>query len=731
MLQYMRNFKISFISLFIMSIFFSLTIKSNNIPENILLKKNKITIIFSDKEPAPLKIALKALQKDFENVMGFNPLVKSKLDNDNSQTAIVIVNMASGAVKAPVDKGKKLKGFESHRVYADSKTNRIYLEGYDLRGTIYAIYTFSEKILCIPPLHYWASWVPVKMDSIKVSANTDFFFKSPQVRYRAFLTNDEDYFTPWRKAADGYENIWLETALRLKFNTVETSNSIKPGYKMSEDAYRINRYGMVLTSHHTNGLNTSFNSWEAYWKEVRKIEPPKLLLSNELAIRDFFKYNAETVQKSGIENLWTLAFRGKGDQPFWSVFEDAPAGDKERAEVINKMLQIQLDDIKEVTGNPNPYVRLTYYDELADLLSKGFLKPPVSENMIWTYCSGRRDHYPYDDIVNFDTNKPVKLGYYMNFQFTSTGAHVAPAEGSWKMEFNYRFVNSKSPLYFSVINAGNIREFVLEISANAKMLWDYDSYNSDQFMLDYAKQYFGTKYANDIAQLYKDYYYSFWVQKKSVFPGLDRQFIFQDLRYARVFDQISEKFYITGTPIDLNPLREIGYERIPGRSFRIDLKDNHSENQVEAILKGLELSISKFESVSARCSEMMLKLDQDKQTFFDDNLRLYSYYMTHLSKSLYCFLTAYKNQANNDILIRNLNLSDFEIEHAQQYLLEGEHGIFSSWYTDSFPLTKIKKSLQKLKEEALLRRAKPIRWGLVQNETPFSNLAVTNLPDKD
>ena len=41
----------------------------------------------------------------------------------------------------------------------------------------------------------------------------------------------------------------------------------------------------------------------------------------------------------------------------------------------------------------------------------------------------------------------VKLGYYMNFGFASTGAHVAPAESPWKMEFNYRYVNNKAPLY--------------------------------------------------------------------------------------------------------------------------------------------------------------------------------------------------------------------------------------------------------------------------------------------
>ena len=42
-----------------------------------------------------------------------------------------------------------------------------------------------------------------------------------------------------------------------------------------------------------------------------------------------------------------LLYRGIGDQPYWAAFEDAPVGEKERAEVINRMLRIQLDMIKK------------------------------------------------------------------------------------------------------------------------------------------------------------------------------------------------------------------------------------------------------------------------------------------------------------------------------------------------------------------------------------------------
>ena len=678
-------------------------------PDAVVLDSGQFRIVFSGQEPGPLKIALEAFRKDFANVMGAAPTVANEMDGDRSQPEIVIINRASGGLAPPSDKARPLDGFESHRIYADAENNRIYLDGNDHRGAIYAMYTFSEEFLGVPPLYHWTSWVPVRKNRITVPADSDIFFKSPQVRYRTLLPGDQDFFNPWKDASEEHQNIWLETTLRLKLNTVEGYTTIQPGYGMRDYARLIDKYGLVLTSHHTSGLNTSFSTWRDYWRVVRNMEPPEYRLANRQAILDFFRHNAETVQESGIENLWSVAFRGERDQPYWAIFEDAPADDKDRAEVINEMLQIQLDLVKEVTGNPEPYARITFYDEIADLLSKGYLRPPEGENMIWTFVAARRDPYPYDDLVQFDPAKPVKLGFYMNFGFASTGAHVAPAEGPWKMEFNYRYINDKSPLYFTVVNVGNMREFLLELSAHAAMMWDYESYDTDRFVEEYSARYFGAEHAPAIARLYRDFYDAYWQPKPTEFEGMERQFLFQDLRYARVFDHVLERpFFQDGGP-DPNPLHEIGYERMPGRTFRIDLEHNDADNQVDAILNGMQKTIPRFESVAARSSEMLLQLDDDKRTFFNDNLRVFSYYMTHLSKTMYHFMYAYKHQADTDVLVRNLDLAYIEAVRAQQYLHEAQHGVFSTWYSDAEPLArtfqidKLQETLVRLKQQALER----------------------------
>lgn len=149
-----------------------------------------------------------------------------------------------------------------------------------------------------------------------------------------------------------------------------------------------------------------------------------------------------------------------------------------------------------------------------------------------------------------------------------------------------------------------------------------------------------------------------------------------------------EVYYSSDVELNMNPLHKIGYESVPGRTFRIDFEHNQSTNQVDAMLYGMKKTIPKFEAVAAACSKIMFRLDEDKQPFFNDNLRLYSYYMTHLSRTLYHYVYAYKNQATKDVLIRNLDLAYMEAIRAQQYLIDGQHGIFSTWYSNADPLSR-------------------------------------------
>ena len=634
-----------------------------------VLKAGNFRLVVADEECGPVRLAAETLCRDFEKVMRYRPEISSA--TDGSGVTVVVVNEATSSPLRSLSSLRTLDGFESHRIYCDPEEGRVYLHGKDMRGTIYAIYTFSERFLEVPPLWYFSSWEPQLKDEVSVDAGYDCFVKSPQVRYRAWFPNDTDLFTPWRKLSRDNDELWLETMLRLKLNTVELEATVTyPDYKLNSQAALLRKYGLILTSHHHVACNNNLKNWGGYWRKVRGVEPPKLLLANEAALREVWEYSVETVCRNEQENLWQISFRGIGDQPFWAAFADAPKDDRERAEVINRMIRIQLEIIKKATGERDPFVRMTFYDELSDLLAKGYLKPPTGENMLWTFVAGRRDHYPYDDLVAFDAARKVKLGYYMNLQFTSTGAHLAAAEGPWKMEANYRYVNSRGPLTFSVVNAGNLREFVMEMAANARMMWNMDTYDTDAFLREFCAQYFGERFADEVARLYRDYYYAYWRQKPSEFAGMDRQYIFQDLRYARVFDQIGHRF----RDFSPNPLRDIGFERVPGRTFRID-----GGNQVDSLIKGTGEAAVRFGEVARRCDSLMERLPEQSRRFFRDNLSAPCRYMEALSHSLHSFVLAYKER-NADKRKVCLATSLEALQRARDALYETQEGVFATWY---------------------------------------------------
>ena len=656
---------------------------------NLVIERENAWIRVPASEKSQVMLAVQALQKDFKKVMNFTPAIVQS-EQTREGVRIVVVNDENSDGRALISNPRELDDFESHRVYVDATSNSIVLHGKDMRGTIYAIYSFSERILGVPPLWYWCSWEPEVKEQIQMPADYDYFCPSPQVRYRAWFPNDEDLFIPWRRKSTDNNERWLETMLRLKLNTVEYTATVTNSGTLNNEALLYKKYGLVLTSHHMIALNNSFSNWDSYWKNVRGMTPPTLSVNDLNSLKEFWQFSINAVLNSGVENLWQIAFRGKTDQPFWEIFSDAPSSDAERGRIISEMVKIQYDMICQSTGDPNPFVRMTFYDEISSLLAKGYITPPVATNMLWTFVAGRRDHYPFDDIVQWQNTDNVQLGYYMNLQFYSTGAHLAPAEGPWKMEDNYRYVQSKGKQTFSVVNAGNVREFLMEMAANAAMMWNSDTYSTNDFLLQYCKQYFGEEHAQEIANLYHDFYYAYWCQKKSDFPrGFDRQYIFQDLRHERAIKQINDKW----NSYTANPLSDIGYESIPGRSFRIE-----GSSQVDSIIAGTAREMVAFSDVANRCDAIINQIPAAQRTFFYDNLSAYAHYMSHVSACLHYFTLAYKSKTNR---YDNLALSLEEMKAAKKALTDSQHDIFSTWYAsdDKFAMNAKIEMIQKRLEE--------------------------------
>lgn len=640
------------------------------------------SIYINDTSSVALNTTLEILQRDLKIVLGRAAVIKTNIEEvENSSNTLVIIN---GEADNITNIGM-LEGFEQHKLFI--KDDNLVLQGSDLRGTLFAIYTFSEKFLGIKPLWFWASQNIPKKQSIEIPQNFNYDSGEPYVKYRTWFPNDQDMFDPWREKGKINNEILYETLLRLKLNTLEIEKSIdysEPG-KITDRAKLLKNYGLIMTFHHHSPMNSKLSDWEKYWKMMGKKGSPKFKLSFSEELAEFWRYNVKTLVDHGIDDvIWGINFRGNGDRPFWLTFEDSPESMEDRAKVINNMVNKQLEILKEVTGSKDPLTRMIFYDEISDLLAEGLLKIPEGKNVIWNYVAARRDHFPNEDIRSINLADSVKLGYYLNLQFTSTGSHLVQAEGPWKMERNYRYVDSKNaePVSFSVVNAGNIREHVLTLSANADMLWNFNNYNTDQFLAQFSSTYFGDEHKEAIVRLYEEYFNAYWNQKKNDLKEFPRQYIFHDLRYKQVVKQLSNKF---DESVDMNPLEDYSWEQLPNRTFRIVPEDHGTSNQMEALIKGTEESFAKFSTAAKKADLIYSKLKEEEKTFFNDNIRMPAHFMMHLNETVNSFCRAYiynSENGSNDQRALLVNKAYESALKAREILFEAEHGKFDTWYSE-------------------------------------------------
>ena len=362
------------------------------------------------------------------------------------------------------------------------------------------------------------------------------------------------------------------------------------------------------------------------------------------------------------------------------------------------MLQAQVDVVKEVTGDPAPNLRATFYNEGSTFLATGLLHPPAEPTLIWNFVAARRDHFPAEDLRNLKSSPKRPIGYYLNFQFTSTGSHLAPAEGPWKMAANYRIVDAAGtePLAFSVVNAGNIREHLVELSANAAMMWRFKEFDADAFLQSFCARYYGADRAADLARLYRDYYQAYWTQKRPDIPGFDRQYIFQDMRYARAVEMLLKGMAANAyrpNPLDGHPLDDpskgsVGY-------FRVELQPGDS-SQIDALLRGTAESGRKFAAVVARANSFPAWTGPGR-IFFNDSLLVRAEVMAALNTLLHETALAYQAHDSRNDRRKHLAAAISAADAVRAALDETRHGTFDAWYDSDrvFGLAAIRSGLKR------------------------------------
>ncbi len=626
-----------------------------------------VPVIVDASEPGPVLRAVEDLRRDLDSVLGAESPQWDQVPGDENLPAIVVT--CGGGATAPL-RDASLRGTEAHAIFL--RGNRVVLQGADARGAIYAIYSFSDRFLDVPPWWFWAEWAPKRRPEIEVGRDTRLRWASPQVAWRAWFPNDQDLQSPWiQKDYERHWHLLAETMLRLKLNLIDIGEFSENGMRK----VRIPRdRGLALTTTHMAPFGASLRNWEKFWASRGKVPPPAPKLSDVSRLEEFWEAHIRLALREKLEMVWMIGFRGDGDKGFYKTFSDAPADDAGRAQVVGEMLRRQVALLGRVTGEPHPPMRTVMYDECSDYVAAGLLQPPREPTLIWNFVNARRDHFPAPDILQYRAAPGGSVGYYFNAQFTETGSHLADGEGPWKMERNFRMVRKAAPnLVFSIINSGNTREFPLTLAAHARMMWDFDNYDSDQFLEEFCRRHWGGPAAPEVAALFRDYYDAYWQQRKPDLPDFPRQYIFQDLRVARAARELMRAVdgHVDGRPV-LDD-RDVGY-------YRIDPSDGGAATKTDAVIAGCGAAADRFQRVAGRCAALSPQLPAEGRAFFDRSLRMQAAFMAAACRCAVAAGEASKVTGRPEAYRRWMKEAESAAIAMEAALASACSGRFADWY---------------------------------------------------
>ncbi|MGC2299591.1 MAG: glycosyl hydrolase 115 family protein [Acidobacteriaceae bacterium] len=449
----------------------------------------RVTIVVGEDEPDPVHRAADDLDADFEKVFGTKPKIA---DHAGEGGATVLIGEVA---RLPQDKRPaNVTDAESFSIAVSGKN--LVLAGADMRGTIYAIYQFSQEYLGVDPMYYWTDHEPLRRMRVEVPATLNKVYPAPAFKYRGFFINDEDLLTGWAPGAKDHAGISLEawnkiyeTSLRLKANMVVPGTWIFPDDPQIKAAAE---RGLIVTQHHAIPLGLNVARWP---KDVpyNYSTHPEIL---ERAWKD-----AVAQYPKDIEILWSVGLRGLSDTSYASMDPSVQGDDALLGKRISSAIEEQMKIVRE--AHPDAQFVTDLWQEGARLVQDGYLKIPPEVMTVWA-----DDGYGYiQDKGQVAAGQGTYYHVAMMNNRTNQLTEMVPIERITG-ELG-RFVQAKATNYF-LVNTSDIRPYTLTTRAVMDYAWLGHLPGVEDAPAGYYQRYadeeFGAKAALAIAAMYKDYF---------------------------------------------------------------------------------------------------------------------------------------------------------------------------------------------------------------------------------
>jgi hypothetical protein len=341
---------------------------------------SRVTLLEVPDEAGPIRRATQDLAEDFYKVLGTRAKIVTR-QQDAGPVTIVIGEQSKLPTAMQSNAAAAAESFSIQVANTSGSTGRpgraVVLSGPDMRGTIFAIYQFSEEYLGVDPLYYWTDHEPLRHARIVIPGSLHKNFAAPVIKYRGFFLNDEDLLTGWipgeKKDHTGISfEVWnkvYETILRLKGNMVVPGTWIFPDDPQVKLA---SERGLIVTQHHAIPLGLNVARWP---KNV-----PYNYSTHPEILEQAWK-NAVAAYAPGEEILWSVGLRGLSDVSYASMDPSVNNNDKALGELISKAIADQMRIVRAV--HPDAKFVTDLWQEGARLVKEGYLTIPPEVTTVW------------------------------------------------------------------------------------------------------------------------------------------------------------------------------------------------------------------------------------------------------------------------------------------------------------------------------------------------------------
>jgi len=459
---------------------------------------SSVTLVESAEEAGAVRHATEDLRTDFANVLGQKPRLVSRLAEAGS-VAILIAERAHvpTGVSCASTANTEAFAFSIARLEDPKKQTVVCLTGADPRGTIYAVYQFSQSVLGVDPMYLWTDKEPEKRRSITLPADFTHTYPSPVFRFRGIFINDEDLLTGWTPAAKGmhtgialktWDNIF-ETILRLKGNMIVPGTWIFP-----DDAQVLaaSERGLIVNQHHATPLGVNAARWP-------KGVPYNFSTHPEILERAW--KNAVAEYKPGEDILWSVGLRGLSDQSYSKLDPSVRNNDRLLGKRISEAIA---DQIKIVRARyPNAQFVTNLWQEGDRLMREGLLEIPPEVTKVWA-DSGYGDMEDGGDLA---PGEGMYIHVAMLNRVANQLSEMVPVARLQRQIGRYEKARATG---FFLVNTSDIRPVAMTTRAVMEMAWGgapKQTADADgTYYRRWAEEEFGATSARAVEKAYRDYF---------------------------------------------------------------------------------------------------------------------------------------------------------------------------------------------------------------------------------